>query len=354
MRTLAALAACALVGCGPSLPPLPTPPPPALVASVAPPDPAPDARPQALPDPLQLQPKPRPPPTPPPPPPPPFPPPAFRAPGEHAARPGDGTWAAMVPDPVGGPALLYRTTVHPDRTKPQAVVTLVAVDLGRVAMRLVAGTLEPIAPAVPPGHRTGLIPAADWPDLLAVMNGGFMTRHGGWGMWIAGESFLPPHDDGCTVALYAETVQIRTYSQLAGSLGKVLAFRQTPPCLVEQGSVHPSLLGEDKPRRWGLSETGGVDIRRSAVGLADGGRTLFYGLGEAITPRALAEAMLAAGAVDAAELDVNWSYTRFLLYAGSTAAPQVTSTLIPEIKHAQGEYVSRPAERDFFYLARRR
>jgi hypothetical protein len=26
--------------------------------------------------------------------------------------------------------------------------------------------------------------------------------------------------------------------------------------------VSPALLGPDKPRRWGLSETGGVDIRR--------------------------------------------------------------------------------------------
>ncbi len=270
------------------------------------------------------------------------------------ARPGDGVWAPLLPDPSGGAALFYRTTVHPDATRPPAYVAVVAVDLGRVAMRLVAGTLEPIAPAVVPAHRTGLVPVTDWPDLLAVMNGGFMTRHGSWGMWIGGEAFLPPHDDGCTVAVYSETVQIRTYSELAGTLGKVLAFRQTPPCLVEQGGLNPGLLGEEKPRRWGLSETGGVDIRRSAVGLAEGGRTLFYGLGESVTPRALAEAMLAAGAVDVAELDVNWSYTRFILYAGGSSPPQVTGTLIPEIKHAAGEYVQRPAERDFFYLARRR
>jgi hypothetical protein len=161
------------------------------------------------------------------------------------------------------------------------------------------------------------------------------------------------------VALYADgSVRIRTHRELVGHEGgDLLAYRQTPPCLVEQGAVLPALLGEEKPRRWGLSETGGVDIRRSALGLAEGGRTLLYGLGEWITPRALAEAMRAAGAVDVAELDVNWSYTRFFLYgpgASPGAPPQITEALIPKLKHAAGEYVTRPAERDFFYLARRR
>ena len=115
-----------------------------------------------------------------------------------------------------------------------------------------------------------------------------------------------------------------------------------------------ALLGPDKPRRWGLSETGGVDIRRSALGVAEGGRTLLYGSGEWITPRALAEAMRAAGAVHAAELDVNWSFTRFLLYgpAPKGAAPEVTATLVPKTKHAPGLYVVKPSERDFFYLVR--
>ncbi len=353
-RRLVAGALVAAAGCGPGLPPQTTPPPPAPSAqasSEAPWEAAPPLVPAAtVPDPPPSE----PPPAAPPPPPPPFPPPAFRAPVEHTAKAGDGTWTALLPDPAGGPALFYRTTVHPDRVKSMVLVIVVAVDLERVAVRLVAGTREPIAPAVPAERRTGLVPAADQANLLAVMNGGFMTRHGSWGMGIGGDIFLPAHDDGCTVALFADAVRIRTHTALAGSLAGALAFRQTPPCLVEQGAVQPALLGDDKPRRWGLSVTGGVSIRRSALGLAGGGRTLLYGLGEAVTPRALAEAMAAAGAVDAAELDVNWSYTRFLLYDGGTSPPQLTSTLIPEIKHAQGEYVTRPAERDFFYLARRR
>jgi hypothetical protein len=201
------------------------------------------------------------------------------------------------------------------------------------------------------------VPLADQPDLLAVMNGGFMTRHGAWGMRVGSDEFLPPRDEGCTVAMFADgSVRIRTQAALAG-VAEAMATRQTPPCLVEEGRISPALLGWDKPRACGLSETGGVDIRRSALGIAEGGRTLLYGLGEWITPRALAEAMRTAGAVDAAELDVNWSYTRFFTYGPaprSGGPPEVTGSLVPKLKLAAGEYVSRPAERDFLYLVRKR
>ncbi len=189
-----------------------------------------------------------------------------------------------------------------------------------------------------------------------------MTRHGTWGAMAGGDVLLPPHDDGCMVDLLADGgVRVHTHHapapDAAPGAADLLAYRQTPPCLVEQRAVSPALLGADKPRRWGLSETGGVDIRRSSLGVADGGRTLLFGLGESITPRALAETMLAAGAVSAAELDVNWSYTRFFLYGPSATPadpPEITASLVPKLKHATGQYVKKPSERDFFYLTRRR
>jgi hypothetical protein len=81
---------------------------------------------------------------------------------------------------------------------------------------------------------------------------------------------------------------------------------------------------------------------------------LFYGLGEWVTVKALADAMRAVGAVNAAQLDINWSYTRFLFFGRpSPGEPlEVTSTLIPKIKHTRQGYVSNPSERDFFYLRR--
>jgi hypothetical protein len=288
---------------------------------------------------------------------PPFPPPAFPPPKPRTAKPGDGVWAPFAAEPAGGEALLYRTTVHPDPIKPHIYVAVVAADLRRVDVRLVAGTHEPLSKTVPDDHRPGLIPAADLADLLVAHNGGFMSRHGGFGMVIGGDTFLPPREDGCVVGLYRDgAVRIRTWPELAPTAAAMLAWRQTPPCLIEQAKVHPTLLAEPKTKRWGSAEGGDVEIRRSALGIAEGGRTLLYGSGEWITPRALADAMAAAGAVDAAELDINWSYTRFLLYAhpAPSAPPEVTATLIPKTKHAAGLYVRRPADRDFFYWKRKR
>lgn len=357
-RLLAALLLVVLVGCSGGLPAPPRPalvasstglpraapiPAPVLpVASVAPSLPPANTAPAAAPLPSNGR---------------PFPPPGFAAPEPKTAKLGDGVWAPLVAAAVGEPPLAVRTIVHPDPTDRSMYAAIVAIDRRRVDLRFVAGTEEPRSPSVVKEHRTGLVPAAEQPDLLAVFNGGFMAKHGAWGMRIGDDAFLPPRDEACTVAFVNDgSLRIRTWTTLAPAAATLAWFRQTPPCLVEQGALNPVLLRDPRTRLWGTSETGELPIRRSALGIDASGETLLYGLGEWITPKGLAAAMVAAGAVDAAELDVNWSYTRFLLYRPGKPgqAPEVTETLVPKIKHATHEYVVKPAERDFFYLLRRR
>lgn len=281
----------------------------------------------------------------------PFPPPGFAPPFPRTAQAGDGTWTALGD---GASPPMVRATVHPHSIKRHVYVVVVAIDLRRVELHLVAGTEEPKSKSVPKERRPGLVPAAAQSDLLAVFNGGFMSKHGGYGMMLDGDTFGPPRDDTCAVALTKEGgVRVGAWAELSGTA--MSAYRQTPPCLLDKGVVHPALETAEKPRRWGSSETGDVEVRRSALGLDEGGTTLFYGLGEWMTPKLLADAMRAAGAVNTAQLDINWSYTRFLLYKRPSPAepPEVSSTLIPKIKHAPGEYVVKPASRDFFYLARK-
>ncbi|HSN97332.1 MAG TPA: hypothetical protein VLS89_03505, partial [Candidatus Nanopelagicales bacterium] len=131
----------------------------------------------------------------------PFPPASFTPPHERTAKPGDGAWTPLPEGTTERPPILARTTVHPHKIKPFVYVNVVAIDLGRAELRLVAGTQEPVAKSVPPERRPGLVPAADQGDLLAVFNGGFMARHGKYGMMVEGDVFLPPRADVCTVAL---------------------------------------------------------------------------------------------------------------------------------------------------------
>src|SRR5262249_13702838 len=140
--------------------------------------------------------------------------------------------------------------------------------------------------------------------------------HGHYGMMIDNETFLPPRDIGCTVAMYKDGgLKIRTWPAVKDSAPTMGAYRQTPPCLVEQGKVNDALEPVEYNRNWGATVSGETVIRRSAIGVDKTGRVLFYGLGEAVTAQALAHGMRAAGAEDAAQLDVNYSYPRFLFYA---------------------------------------
>jgi Phosphodiester glycosidase len=286
-----------------------------------------------------------------------FPPPAFAPPVASVASEGDGTWVP-VSSPDGQPPLMVKAVVHPDPKRSFAAVAVVAIDLRRADLHLVAGTQEPASDKVAPEHRPGLIPKDAFAELVAAFNGGFKAIHGHYGMMLDGETFVPPRDTGCTVAMYKDgTLNIRPWPAVKDTEPAMSGYRQTPPCLVDQGKVNDALESVEYNRNWGATVSGETVIRRSAVGLDKTGHVLFYGIGEAVTAQALARGMRAVGAENAAQLDVNYSYPRFLFYdkaEGADAPPRVTSALIPGIKYQKNEYVGAAEVRDFFYLTRRR
>ncbi len=276
-----------------------------------------------------------------------FPPPAFEPPVARTAAPGDGTWAPLATGMV-------KTIVHPHAFKRFLYVAVVAMDLSRLRVRLVAGTHEPESKTVPADHRPGLVPAGDQPRLLAVFNGGFKQKHGGFGMRVGDDEFAPPKPGACTFVLGKDdAARIGPWESVQGAAADAASWRQTPPCLLEAGQPNPDLKNEYKSRKWGMSAEGKTDIRRSAVGVDATGRILYFGLGEWLTAAELARAMQVAGARDAAELDINWSYTRFLMYSpgADAAALEPSSTLIADVKHARGEYTTKASARDFYYVA---
>ena len=296
-------------------------------------------------------------PAPEPPPPPPVPPPKFAAPFAKTAQDGDGVWEPLVPGPPGQPALLYKAIVHPHPQKKPIYAAIVAIDLTRTDVALVAGTDEPETKTVDASKRTGLVPAGVLDDLLVVMNGGFMAKHGNYGMMLDGAEFLTPREDACAVAKRKDgSLWIAPWIEMKGKNADLLFYRQTPACLVDKGALHADLDSDFKRRKWGGQNNGQKDTRRSAMGLDASGKVLFYGLGEWVFPMDIAVAMKAAGAVSAAELDINWSYTRFLLMGRPTPSDpvQVVSTLVPKIEHSKRGYVEKAATRDFFYVTRKR
>jgi hypothetical protein len=67
-----------------------------------------------------------------------------------------------------------------------------------------------------------------------------------------------------------------------------------------------------------------------------------------------AEAMRHAGAVDVAQLDVNWSYPKFVLFEPKEpGGPRKAVALASGFEFSEDEYIRKKARRDFFYLVRK-
>jgi hypothetical protein len=135
----------------------------------------------------------------------------------------------------------------------------------------------------------------------------------------------------------------------------MVAYRQTPACLVEQGVENPG-LGAELTTNWGAAIDGQTVIRRSAIGVDERGEVLFYGMGDGLTAPSIAHALRTAGAHDVAQLDVNWAFPRFLLYSPGAdgSGPTATEPLVPGTAYKPAEYVRMPEYRDFFYVTRKR
>jgi hypothetical protein len=288
---------------------------------------------------------------------PPFVPAALTPPYPNVAAKGDGLWT---PIPDAGeptaPPILYKTLIHPDGRRVFAALAIVALERSAVGLHLVAGTSEPESSKVSRAERPGQIPSEHHASLLAAFNGGFKATHGQFGMFLDGKEYLPPKDYACTFVHYQDgRLAIAPWSKLkdAGT-DDIRYYRQTPPCLVQDGEVEKQVenIGETATG-WGATVSGETVIRRSAIGISQDGKTLYYGIGDALTAQSLARGMRAAGSYVAAQLDVNYSYPRFLLYAKGAATPFATSSIIPAVEFTKDQYVN-PSPRDFFYLTRER
>jgi hypothetical protein len=274
------------------------------------------------------------------------------------AAPGDGVWIP-VPDArqPDEPAPMFKTLLHPDAKRGWANVAVVAVDLRQVRLSLVAGMHEPMSkkPEAKGFTRTGLVAPEDLPRAIAAFNGGFKTTHGNYGMKAHGVLFVDPRVRACTVAMYAEDrIAIRSWEELEPTKDTMLWFRQTPMCMYESGEMHEGLRVEQNTH-WGATLDKDTVIRRSAIGLDQEGKVLYVGISEATTATAIAKAMHHAGAAHVAQLDVNWSYPKFVTIEprdGDAANPYVKA-IIDGFEYGEDDYVKKPMSRDFFYLARK-
>jgi hypothetical protein len=269
------------------------------------------------------------------------------------STPEDGVWAA-VPVRTGGTPALFRTILHPDRDRSYAELFVFALDLSKLGVHAVAGSIEPKSPtAAPDVARPGVVPEADRGQLVAAFNGGFKAEHGQFGMMVDGAELLAPKPLSCTVASTADgTLAIAPWTALAPRATDFVWWRQTPECMLENGVLHPGLSSPDT-KHWGATIDGETVIRRSALGLGADGKTLFVGISNSTTARAMALGMRQAGAVTVAQLDVNFSFPRFVVYEEGDAGKLTAVGAVKGFLYEPDEYVGHASTRDFFYVTAR-
>ncbi len=178
----------------------------------------------------------------------------------------------------------------------------------------------------------GLVPTERQDELLAVFNGGWKPEHGRWGCSEAARRSYP-------LARATGTVQHpsrrRSGDPLERPTRRRRVARRLPPDpavpVRERHDAPEARGGGRKP--WGGRAKDVVTRRRSAVGVSRDGRFLFYAVGDEASPKWLAKALLSAGASTGAELDINWYWTRFLLFGEKDGSLGVTATLIPGMEY---------------------
>ncbi len=274
---------------------------------------------------------------------------------QNVAAPGDGQWVPMVdarrPD---DPPRMLKMLIHPDRSRSWAELFVVALDLRQVEVHPVVGYQEPAsdAPKAKAYQRFAKIPAEHHEDLLAAFNGGFMAEHGRYGMSVDGVEFLPPRPDACTLAEYDDgSLRVGTWKNLAADSARMKWLRQAPPCMAEDEKLNP-LLSLERPTKWGATLDGNTVIRRSAVGMDASGQVLFVAITNHTTAPALAKGMRHAGAVSIAQMDVNWSYPKFVTY--EPVDGKLTPVALADgFEFSPNLYLRERAMRDFFYVTRK-
>jgi hypothetical protein len=269
------------------------------------------------------------------------------------SAPGDGEWVpirdARRP---GEEPHMYKTLLHPDANRSWSEVFVVAVDLRRVRVHAVVGRNEPksIEKEAQDYKRIARIPDEHHDQVLGAFNGSFMTEHGYYGMKVDGVTLVKPREKPCTIAWYKDgRMRIATWKAIADTEPQMAWFRQAPSCMYENGELHPGLQAGGTAH-WGATLDGETVIRRSAAGLDASGEVLYVGITNHTTARAIAIAMHHAGAQHVTQLDVNWSYPKFVLFDPGPDGKRLAVALAKGFEFTEDEYIRQRSLRDFFYL----
>lgn len=229
-------------------------------------------------------------------------------------------------------------------------ITLLRVDQRLLTLALHAGSSEPGGW----GWRYGS--AIGHPErrlLVAAFNSGFRESYGAGGFVQGGRVGWRLHRGAASVVIYTNgTADIGAWRHGVPAPGRpVAAVRQNLGLLIDRGRVASSVDTCIKIC-WGDPLHEQPIVARSGLGIAADGK-LLWAAGHDISVRALADALVAAGAVRAMELDINPRWVAGYVYRhrrrGAALEP---IPLVPGQTGIPGQFL-QPYFRDFFSVLAR-
>jgi hypothetical protein len=258
--------------------------------------------------------------------------------------PGEGIWKVI--NTASSDATMAETFFRPDQQRPYAVAYLVKMNMRRLTLSAVAGTVEPGEYLNPgPGKIPNVISESN--TLVAAFNGGFQKKDGEYGMIVGNKTYLPLRKNLATLVISKES-KLKIINYTGQALGKdVSSIRQNGPILL-QDSRDVSLSNAWNMQNWGLTTTNTMYTWRSGIGITRDG-DLIYAAGPSLVPETLAAALKAAGAVDAMQLDINPVWVRFVLFNALGKGKYKYYPLAKDMVNGGSQYLSG-YQKDFFYL----
>ena len=219
---------------------------------------------------------------------------------------------------VGGQiAVDQRTITLSDGT----VVTVARFRTAKIHFDLHMGTQDPPANlAVLPADAQPAVSGVEAPLLLAAFNGGFKASAGAGGTMVDGQSVVPLVDGLASFVVDTDgTGHVGVWGQSLPTPGEhVWSVRQNLLPLVS-GS-QPSARAH-QVSAWGSTLGGRSAVARSAIGEDPQGNILYAGAMSAL-PIDMADALIAAGATTAMELDINPEWVQLAFASAPGAALQ--------------------------------
>jgi hypothetical protein len=251
------------------------------------------------------------------------------------------------------PITMFKTLLHPDKDRSWGELFVVAIDLTQTRIELVPGKQEPVATEAQAADlvRPGRIPPEYEADVIAAFNGGFKTEHGAYGMKVKDMLIVAPQPTVCTIARYKDdSMRIASWPLLKDGEADMVWWRQTPNCMYEHGKLN-AFLKEGRVKKWGATLDGETVIRRSAIGISEDGRTLYVSISNNTTVPAIAWGMQHAGAVTVAQLDINYSFPKFVTFeASKESGKRIAIALADGFEFSENEFIRKSQPRDFFYI----